>query len=132
MNNFTIPFVNPKRLPEANVQAELYSRLRNAGVNIMLEYRCAISSMNSNIRMDIAVIQGKRIICAIECKSRAKNKHVNIQSRQHHKYLSIGIPFIYCLSMGEVESCYKQVIDFYFKGKPFKEGVSSYNVYKRN
>ena len=34
-----VEFIRKKRIPEANIQAELYSRLKNVGIYSYLEYK---------------------------------------------------------------------------------------------
>ena len=129
-NLFTLKAHKPKRLPEANVQAEIYCQLKALNIEVILEYKQYVKAMNCFMRIDVAVIQGDRLITAIECKSRNRTR-INENTRQHKKYMSLGIPFMYCLSIKDVETCCNLVKKFYFAGEPFKEGVNTYSVLKK-
>ena len=101
-------FIRPKRIPEANVQAEIYRLLRNKGIKCCLEYRVEVPEYNNHLRADIAIINGDDIACLVEVKSR-KNGKINKEGRQYKKYISLGVPVIYCLSFKEVGHCVDEI-----------------------
>ena len=105
-----LKFIKPKRLPEANIQAEVYRQLRNKGIKCCLEYRFYIESMNSYIRADVIIIQNDNIVAIIECKSRKKEGNPNKDGRQYQKYRALGIPFIYCMTFKEVPKIVNEAI----------------------
>ena len=104
-------FKKPNKIPEANVQAEIYRLLRNKNIKVCLEYRMECESQGRHIRADIAVIHEGNIICLIECKSRKGSKGVNKQTRQYKAYKSIGVDFIYCLNWHEIKDAVNYVVD---------------------
>lgn len=103
-------FIKPRRLPEANIQAEVYRQLRNQGIKCCLEYRIYIESMNCHIRADVVIIQDGDIIAIIECKSRKEDGEPNKSGRQYKKYKELGIPFIYCMTFKQVPKIINKII----------------------
>ena len=105
-----IKFIKPNRIPEANVQAEIYRKLRNRDIRCCLEYRMEVPEYGNYLRADIAVLVGDYIACLIECKSRVNGK-VNKNGRQYKKYLSLGLPTIYCMSIYDVNETVSRILD---------------------
>ncbi len=93
-----------KRLPEANIQAEIYSRLRAIDIQCCLEYKIWINSLQASSRADIVIIRDGYIIAIIEVKSRKVGSKPNKNGRQYQKYEAIGIPFIYCMCSEDIDS----------------------------
>lgn len=89
----------PRKLPEANVQAEFYHRCRNfhrcrnLGLRLCLEYRL------DNCRFDAVMINSRDEIYAIvEFKSWIRDKDVmNYDSKQLQKYRAYGVPVVFLL-----------------------------------
>ena len=105
-------FIPPRRLPEANIQAEAYRQLRNNNIKCCLEYRIYIPDFNSYIRADIAIIKDDEVILLIECKSRKRNKSPNKDGRQYKKYKSLGIPILYCMDFKEAQNILDDISPF--------------------
>ena len=103
-------FIRPRRLPEANIQAELYRQLRNRDIKCCLEYRIYVKSMDSFIRADVIIIKDSIIICIIECKSRREGSKPNKNGRQYRSYASLGVPFMYCMTFKQVPKMVDEVI----------------------
>ena len=104
-------FIKPKRMPEANIQAELYRRLRSYNIPCCLEYRIKLPNGTGYCRADIVVIDGdSNIACIIEVKSRIKKKKPYEAGRQYQNYESLGIPFMYCMGWWEIEQTMKSVL----------------------
>lgn len=96
---------------EFEVQAEIYSILKNLGYDIRGEV-----STNYNARFDLVVFENQTARCLIEVK---KNRMIeNIPKRrsnlyrrkQFKKYSNFGIPLIYCFGKSEIPSCIDKVV----------------------
>ena len=75
------------RLPEANIQAEIYHQLRVFKMRCILEYKVGDS------RFDLALLnEDMAIVAIIEVKSYAIDKMPNIRTAQIKKYKKYGIP----------------------------------------
>ncbi len=86
------------RLPEANIQAECYHRLRQLGIKSCLEYK------HDHCRFDMVVLKGTEIIAIVEFKNRKdRNAVVNKNSRQYLRYSKYGVPVIYCMHRLEID-----------------------------
>ena len=94
-------FIRPKKIPEANIQAEIYKRLRDRDVQCCLEYKHRISE-SSFIRVDVAVIYKDELLLFIECKSRKEGSKPYREGRQYINYLSSGVEFIYCMGWWDI------------------------------
>lgn len=95
-------FKYPKRLPEANIQAELYKQLTNLGFHVMLEYK------HENSRFDIIVYSKGQIDCIIEVKRSSKAK---TDTKQLDKYRSFGITVLVCLGWSDISRVKQLVMD---------------------
>jgi hypothetical protein len=94
-------FIPPKRIHESNIQAEVYRRLRNAGIKCFLEYPVYCPKFNSSIRVDVIIIKDNEIKLFIECKSRKRNKEPYKKGQQYLKYKSLNMPLIYCMDFNQ-------------------------------
>ena len=103
-------FIRPRRMPEANIQAEIYRGLRNRGVKCCLEYKHRLNN-NKFIRADIAVIKDDQIILFIECKSRKEGAEPFKEGRQYNNYSNSGVDFIYCMNWLEIQNTIKEVLN---------------------
>lgn len=90
----------PRKLPEANVQAEFYHRCRNLGLRLCLEYRL------DNCRFDAVMINSRDEIYAIvEFKSWIRDKDVtNYDSKQLQKYRVYGVPVVFCSKYSKLDA----------------------------
>lgn len=97
-------FIAPKRMPEANVQAELYRQLRNKGIRCCLEYKMK-TPKGENVRVDCVIMDANDfIILLVETKSsKRENKRVNTGTRQYERYEDLGLPFTYCINTKDAE-----------------------------
>ena len=92
------------RISEANIQAELYNRLRLLGIKCYLEYA------HENFRFDMVILNKDDIIGIVEIKSRTRNIGiVNKNTRQYRKYHSYGLPVIYCTNMSEINKSIERI-----------------------
>jgi competence CoiA-like predicted nuclease len=103
-------FIRPKRIPEANIQAELYKRLKDLNIESMLEYRFK----DFHLRADLVVIKNNEIICACEVKSRITQRPIHL-GKQFQKYLKIGVPIFYCLNQQDVDKTIERISVLYNK-----------------
>lgn len=95
--NYTT-FVRPKRISEANIQAECYHRLRNLGINCYLEYKL------QHCRLDMVIVVNENTIaCIVEFKSRTKDLTLR-KGKQYTKYKALGFPLLYCHHMDEIDA----------------------------
>lgn len=93
----SIPFKPKNSTTEANIQAELYHRLKILNINSYLEYTV------DDCRFDIVVLDNKRenILLIIECK-KEEIKQTNSKTDQLIKYRRYNIPIM-------VVSCDKEI-----------------------
>jgi len=83
-------FIEPKRLAEANIQAEIYSRCKALGIQCYLEYKTV------DCRFDVIIIKGGEITHIIECKSYARNNPKKENTKQIEKYKKFEVPILLC------------------------------------
>lgn len=95
----------PKRLPEANIQAEIYRRCKELDIECYLEYK------HEHCRFDIVIVRDELIIGIIEVKNSVRTK-INKRTRQYKKYSSYGVPLHYCLGQNYVDSTINQIINW--------------------
>lgn len=96
---------------EANIQAELYWSLKNEGFVVHLEHTFILDDIKTwtgrkaKLRADVvACRENGDVVCLIEVKSRAR-PHPTARfknGRQHKRYESTKIPFIYCTHMDAI------------------------------
>lgn len=101
-------FVMPRRIPEANIQAEIYRRLKELGVQSILEYRFK----SLHLRADLIIIKENKIICACEVKSRVSKRPMTY-GKQFQKYLKLGVPIFYCLNLNEIDKTIQRIFVLY-------------------
>lgn len=111
---------------EAEIQFELAYKLKKMGFDIRLERTIVLeetfrikkrTSRNCSIRVDILILRKDKIICVIEVKNFVNDSKINTENRQFKKYLSLGIPFVFCLSENKINSTAKAVLKIYIKSK---------------
>lgn len=91
-------FEVPKRLPEANIQAEFYHRCRLEGLRLCLEYKYEHS------RFDCVMIGDDDSIYAIvEFKSKVKPIVKSYNTKQIQKYSQYNIPIVLCFSYKDID-----------------------------
>ncbi len=104
-------FIKPKRIPEANIQAEIYKQLKEVNIESMLEYRFK----EFRLRADLIVIKNSKIICACEVKSWSKPRSINPNGKQFRKYLKLGIPIFYCGRIDKIDNLIEKIKKLYEK-----------------
>lgn len=94
----------PKRISEAEIQAELWYRLKGAGVDARLEVKADHS------RLDIVVFVDRAATGIIECKSWSKSYLRNQRyqeyknSKQYRKYQDVFyVPVFVCGCLKSIE-----------------------------
>lgn len=95
----------PFRLPEANVQAEVYHWARLLGGNCVLELGTIAG------RVDAAFLCGasERLLCIVECK-RERRKSAFSESKQVKRYSTLGVP-VFCLTKrADAEHLVREII----------------------
>lgn len=107
-----------RKAAEANIQAELYHRLKLIGIKSYLEYQHKEPG-NRGCRFDLVILKQfedyPEIIAIVEVKNRAHpERGINTNSRQYKKYSAIGLPLIYCLSMDQIEQTIEEIKSVYF------------------
>ena len=96
---------NNIRKSEANIQAEIYHRLKLLNIESCLEYQFKLVYNNKEISVyaDIVVIKNNNIICICEVKN--YNKDIpNTNGRQYKKYEMLNIPFVYCMNETHIDN----------------------------
>lgn len=104
-----------KRIPEANIQAELYRKLQEAWLFVILEYKIKWC------RLDVAIFQqlywSYSLVLAIEVKSYKTHKQFNYDTKQINKYRdTLWLEILWCWRMEDVDWVVRKVIDI-AKGK---------------
>lgn len=96
-----LDYIEPKRLHEDNLKAELHHICRSRGLYLVLEY-----SLNSSIFDAVFVREGK-ILAIIEVKrwslKAARQHRENILSPQIRKYAAYGVPIAILWDFAGVE-----------------------------
>lgn len=101
-------FIRPKRMPEANIQAEIYRYCRNNNISICLEYK------KDNCRFDAVIIKNEKIIAIVETKSRKNIDHDRVKrTLQYRKYKKYNVPIILCLHWSEIEKTCQTIANMY-------------------
>lgn len=99
-------FIKPKRIPEANIQAEFYHRCRGLGLRLCLEYKY------EHCRFDAVMLDNEDNIYAIvEFKSRIKPIIGDYNTKQIKKYQQYGIPIIVCLDYFSIDKAIGKCIE---------------------
>ena len=99
----------PKKLPSANIKAEIYRLLRDNNIQCCLDYRLA-TEYGELATLSIVVIQDDEIVCAIIVRSMNSNDGLNTNTNRFRKYDSFGIDLFECTRMDQVPSVVDQVI----------------------
>ena len=100
-------FIPPKRLREANLQAELYCRLKELNIPCYLEYSFHLIGSSKRPRADAAIYKNGKVVCLVEVKSRMNPFRTNWQSKQLQKYRATGLYTIVCDNFNFEESIAK-------------------------
>jgi hypothetical protein len=102
--------VFPQSDTEFEVQAVLYCRLKQCGLNVRGEVFCWCEDrgMPARTRLDLVVFNDQlQPVVIIECKNRNGNAEpvftLTSGTRQHRRYHKFGLPVVQCPSMGCVE-----------------------------
>lgn len=101
-------FIRPKRLPEANIQAEFYHRCRGIGLRLCLEYKY------EHCRFDAVMIGDDDMVYAIvEFKSRIYPIDGVYDTKQIRKYSQYNIPIVLCFSYKEIDNAINECKKLY-------------------
>ena len=109
-------FIKPRRLPEANIQAELYHYLRLEKIRCCLEYRMYCKETETHVRADLITVIGSEIACIVEFKSRQGNFQVNTNGMQYKKYKTFNVPLFYCMNFKHVGKTVELIKELHEKG----------------
>lgn len=109
---FTPEFKEPRKIPEANIQAECYRQLTNKGIKCYLEY--AIQGNRKagvrGARFDMIILKENTIVAIVEFKSRfIENADINRPSKQLKRYESYGLPVILCCHMTKIPETIRKI-----------------------
>ena len=85
-------------ITEATIQAELYHHMRLRGIEVSLELRIP------GARADMAILNRGRLAGLIEVK-RGPGSTKRSRSRQTRAYEASGIPWRYCVGLGQIPGC---------------------------
>ena len=106
-------FIKRDRISEANIQAEIYHRLKVCGIPCYLEYKV------DKCRFDIVILKEHEevteIIAIVEVKSKLGDNinKINYNGRQFKKYSSYGLPLLYCTNMSCVYKTVGKILRIY-------------------
>jgi len=107
-------FKQPRRVPSAEVQAELYHRLREVGIEVHLEYRApGVPGYKRGRKcvFDLVIVVDGRILGIIECKRRGRRNAPTGRSGQERAYLSFGISLLWCYGMEDVPEIFERITE---------------------
>ena len=103
-----IPY--PETISEAEIQAKIWRRLLNHGLDVKLEVVCPSDKIGklgtriTDVRFDIVIFYEQKAFCVVEVKAHKKRKDRNISyfnrtenSKQAKKYAKYGITVFYCV-----------------------------------
>lgn len=81
--------ISYRKLPEANIQAELYCRLKQENIDCFLEYKV------NRCRVDCAIFKDYELFMVVEVKSYKELQLPNLDTKQLEKYRNnLGVPVI--------------------------------------
>jgi len=103
----------PHGCSEFEIQAELYHRLRNLGVDVRgsVPSKCEDFGKFKRVIFDLVVFKGSTATHIIECKSRENTRTAPHQnSRQLRRYSKFGVPLIWCFHFDQIEETIKKVM----------------------
>ncbi len=106
-------FMPPDRLPEPVLQAEIYKRLQEKGINCTVGCPLFCEAYDGELSPDIAILHEGYVIGIIEIKSFKKvkalsNQIINnldpvyIKSKQLKRYLLYNLPLYYCTTWNDI------------------------------
>ena len=101
------------RLPEANIQAELYSECKKNGIRCYLEYKSSRNGIKG-CKFDAVITVGDEIIAIIEVKSVSPHNRESRaaswrQGKQYLKYKQFGLPIIRVSGFSEIPGAIEQI-----------------------
>ena len=90
-------FKLPKRISEANIQAEFYSQCKSNNINVYHEYKY------EECRFDAVIYEHDKIILIVEFKSYKRKRKPNYETKQIQKYKKYNIPILIVGRMEDVK-----------------------------
>ena len=119
-----------RKASEANIQAEIYHRLKLIGIESCLEYAHKEPGQRG-CRFDLVILKQffdyPEIIAIVEVKNRTRiEKGINKNSRQYKKYSAVGLPLIYCLSKSQIDQTVEEIKRVYYFTTKTQDGADSY------
>lgn len=102
MDEFKFEINYPERTAEFEIQAELYTAIKELGFDVRGEVK-AYRSM-----FDLVVFKLYKPKCIIEVKSSKniiRSRERLSKSGQHRKYSMFNLPLVYCYSKQEIPRC---------------------------
>ena len=105
-------YIKKVRVSEANVQAELYRRLKMQNIECELEYKIRRPG-ERGARLDCVIIQGNMIPLIIEVKNHIdpeKTRREWHQKKQYTRYSRYGVPVLICAAMCHIDAIVDHVI----------------------
>lgn len=96
-------FIKPRKLAEANIQAELYHRCREMGISCYLEYRVKMGMRTC--RFDVVIMDKfGEIKMIIEVKSYVRDREPNRETKQIKRYSLFGVPVVLITKIEDIEN----------------------------
>ncbi len=96
-------YVEARKVPQANIQAELFYCLRERNIFCVLDYRA-----DKGVKFDVAVIHGDDVVCIVEVKSRVRERvsHKLAKVERCERY---GIPVLLCVNFNNVKDTIEEI-----------------------
>lgn len=117
-------YINNKRISEANIQAEVYHRLK------LLEIYCELEYVIDDCRFDIIITDKlkEKILLIIECKNYEHTISINMVGNQIKKYSRFGIPIMAIVNETKIEPAIEIIKDVMQNEKSFNDFTNKFNV----
>jgi len=103
-------YEKPDRLPEANIQAELWQALGDRGIHCLLEY-----TLRGVGRFDIALLDlaEEYIVGVVEVKSYKMDRPAKRNTKQIAKYSRLGVEVFMCGHRNQIPAVADKIANYY-------------------
>ncbi len=102
-------FKLPKRISEANIQAEFYRQCKTNNINVYLEYK------HEECRFDAVIYEYDKIVLIVEIKSYKRKRKPNYGTKQMQKYEKYNIPVLLIGRMEEINKTIQYILNVTFR-----------------
>lgn len=94
---------------EFEVQAYLWTQLRNLGINARGEVKSRFAG-RAMVRFDLAIFENRRLVCVIETKAAPIRHKVSWEATQQgSRYLQFDVPIVLVYGMPQAEAIIEDI-----------------------